>query len=161
MSRGLTGKFVAIAAGLVFTAALLSVAGAGAKSTQLHLTGVVVKSIPPIKVGNGPRTISTLYQGKTKVGKLNLGESDCSLQQCVEGGYAHIKGFKLKGEKSGTLYVHLINKATGFPPKPAKSATGTVCVAQSNHHFTTGCTPATLTPGSVSTVGTNFKLVVG
>lgn len=60
MSRSLTGKFVAIAAGLVCAAALLSAAVAGAKPKLLHLTGVVVKSIPPIKVGNGPRTISTL-----------------------------------------------------------------------------------------------------
>jgi hypothetical protein len=158
MSRGSIGKLVAIAV-LALCAPLLSVPAAGAKKNMVKLTGVVVKVIPPIKVGNGPRTISTLYQGMTKVGKLNLSSSNCDLQGCVEGGYTHIKVFKLKGENSGTLYANLKEKLMGFPPKPSGPATGTLCIAQ--HNQTSGCVKLTLNPPAISTLGTHFKHVIG
>ncbi len=152
------GIGAAVAAVTMSLAVLLPVAGAGAKPKRLRLTGVVVKSVPPKIPGNGPRTISALYQGKKKVGKLNF-SSDCALDECVEGGYAHIKGYKLKGERYGTLYPHLIDKLMGIPPKSAKSAVGTFCIAQ--HKTTSGCVKATITPAAIGAVGTHFKLVLG
>lgn len=159
MSRGVIGKFGVIVALLCVPATLLSAAIAGAKSNRVDLTGVVVKVRPPTLAGNGPRTISTLYQGTKKVGKLNL-TADCAINECVEGGYAHIKILKLTGEKSGTLYPTLTDKFHGIPPKSAKSATGTFCVAK-GERTGPGCVKATLTPADIATVGTHFKLVLG
>jgi hypothetical protein len=158
MSRNGSAKFAAIVV-VLCAAALVLAAIAGAKTSKLTLKGVVTKVIPPIKVGNGPRTISTLYEGTKKVGKINF-SSDCATNECVEGGYAHIKGFKLTGEKSGTLYADLVDKLHGIPPKSSGPAKGTLCIAQRGSP-TSGCVTATLTPPDIGTVGTHFTLVVG
>lgn len=159
MSRVLVKK-AAAAAVLLISLAVLSTAAAGAKPKRVQLSGVVVKLVPPTIAGNGPRTISALYQGKKKVGKLNF-SSNCALDECVEGGYIHvkIKVFKIKGERFGTLYGNFKDKLHGFPPKSSKSATGTLCVSQKNHK--SGCVAASITPAQIASVGTHFKLVIG
>ncbi len=157
MSRGLFEKSAAVAV-LLISVAVLSTAVAGAKSKRLRLSGVVVKEVPPTIAGNGPRTISALYQGKKKVGKMNF-SSNCALDECVEGGYLHIKVFKLKGERFGTLYGNFKDKLHGIPPKSAKSAVGTLCISQKNH--SSGCVAATITPAAIASTGTHFKLVIG
>jgi hypothetical protein len=157
MGRVLVKKAAAVAAMLI-SVAVLSTAVAGAKPKRVQLSGVVVKVIPPTIGGNGPRTISALYRGKKKVGKLNF-SSDCALDECVEGGYVHIKGFKVKGERFGTLYGHFTDKLHGIPPKGSKSAVGTLCVSQKNDK--SGCVAASITPASIASTGTHFKLVIG
>jgi hypothetical protein len=155
-------RFGAIAAG-VCAAALLSAAIAGAKTGKLTLKGVITNT-EHVGSENAPKVIGALYQGSKKVGKLNWA-TVCETSDCTEVGFVHVKGYKLPGEKSGTLYLDVDAKLKDLGREPAtKSATGLLCVAQGrgNAGHPAGCVKASLTPSLPGDkVGTHFKLVVG